>query len=222
MIYITGDTHGDQFRFIYSRYEKKWSSEDYIIVLGDFGFIFLNDQTERNFLDDLAARPYTVLFVDGNHENHPELSKYAEEIWYGGKIHQIRKNILHLMRGEVFNIEGKTFFVMGGAFSTDRKMRQLGYSYWEEELPTAIEMDYAWTTLEEHGFSVDYILTHTAPLCLIEKIQCTPTEQEQDFNLFLQKVYDRCTFSHWYFGHWHKDQHISEKATAVYRTVLHI
>lgn len=68
MVYITGDTHGDQFRFIYSRYEKKWSSEDYIIVLGDFGFIFLNDQTERNFLDDLAARPYTVLFVYGNHE----------------------------------------------------------------------------------------------------------------------------------------------------------
>lgn len=29
--------------------------------------------------------------------------------WQGGKVHEIEEGILHLMRGQIFEIEGKTF-----------------------------------------------------------------------------------------------------------------
>lgn len=31
MIYITGDTHGSQNRFIYSREEKNWKKDDIVL-----------------------------------------------------------------------------------------------------------------------------------------------------------------------------------------------
>jgi hypothetical protein len=56
-----------------------------------------------------------VLFVDGTHENFDLLNAMAKESWNGGKVHIVSENILHLMRGQVFNINGKLFFTFGGA-----------------------------------------------------------------------------------------------------------
>ena len=41
------------------------------------------------------------------------------EEWNGGKIHRIRSHVLHLMRGQIFELEGYRFFTMGGARSHD-------------------------------------------------------------------------------------------------------
>jgi len=38
------------------------------------------------------------------------------------------------MRGEVFQIEGKTFAVMGGADLIDKAMRREGKSWWKDEM----------------------------------------------------------------------------------------
>jgi predicted phosphodiesterase len=95
--------------------DNTWSENDYLIVCGDFGYIFLNDDREKAFLDYLETKPYTICFVDGNHENFPVIYSYPKELWHGGYIHRIRKNILHLMRGQVFEIEGKKIFTFGGA-----------------------------------------------------------------------------------------------------------
>ena len=37
--------------------------------------------------------------------------------WHGGKVHRIRPHVLHLMRGQIFELEGFRFFTMGGAKS---------------------------------------------------------------------------------------------------------
>lgn len=39
--------------------------------------------------------------------------------WKGGDVYQVREHILHLMRGQVFEIGGMTFLTMGGAVSHD-------------------------------------------------------------------------------------------------------
>ena len=39
--------------------------------------------------------------------------------WQGGKIHRVRPHVLHLMREQVFEINGTSFFTMGGAASHD-------------------------------------------------------------------------------------------------------
>lgn len=47
---------------------------------------------------------FTTLFVDGNHDCHPRLADYPVKEWNGGLVHEIRPHVLHLMRGQVFNI----------------------------------------------------------------------------------------------------------------------
>ncbi|MCD8006944.1 MAG: hypothetical protein LUF29_08285 [Oscillospiraceae bacterium] len=52
MIYITGDTHGEQARFLNKDLlPGELSSGDYLIICGDFGYIFMNDDSEKKFLD---------------------------------------------------------------------------------------------------------------------------------------------------------------------------
>ena len=41
------------------------------------------------------------------------------EQWRGGKVRKIRPHVMHLMRGQAFELQGCTFFAMGGAQSHD-------------------------------------------------------------------------------------------------------
>lgn len=40
-----------------------------MIICGDFGGIWDGSEAEQQVLDWLENRPFTTLFVDGNHEN---------------------------------------------------------------------------------------------------------------------------------------------------------
>ena len=48
MLYITGDTHGDPLRFIEGNMpgEQEWTASDYLIVCGDFGYVFIDSEAE--------------------------------------------------------------------------------------------------------------------------------------------------------------------------------
>ena len=114
MIYVTGDTHGDWVSRLSTDAfpeQKEMTKEDYVIVCGDFG-IWNDTKQERYNLDWLEDKPFTTLFVDGNHENFDRLYAMPVSEWHGGKVHEIRPSVLHLMRGEIFEIEDKSFFVM--------------------------------------------------------------------------------------------------------------
>ena len=50
MIYITGNTHGDINRFE-TEQTKKFTSEDYLIICGDFGFIWNGGKKEEKQLE---------------------------------------------------------------------------------------------------------------------------------------------------------------------------
>lgn len=78
-------------------------------------------------------------------------------------MHRISDSILHLMRGQIFNIQGKTFFTMGGAESRDKKLRVEGKNIWQQELPNDEEYAEALANLEKCGYKVDYVITHCAP-----------------------------------------------------------
>lgn len=120
-IFVTGDTHGDFSRFKQSIFyeQENLSKDDSLIVCGDFGGIWNNSLEEIAALDWLDSLPFTTLFVCGNHENFDILSSYKAEKWNGGLVHKIRPSVIHLMRGQVFTLEGRHFFTMGGARSHD-------------------------------------------------------------------------------------------------------
>ena len=125
-IFITGDTHGDFSRFGLDTFpmQTKLDKKDYVIILGDFGGVWNHNnsiafQIEEQNLDALDNKSFSTLFIEGNHERYDRLYACPVETWHGGKVHRIRPNILHLMRGQIFNIAGRKFFAMGGAASHD-------------------------------------------------------------------------------------------------------
>lgn len=212
MIRVIGDTHRIIGRFMKGNpnfiHDTTWGEDDVLIVAGDFGFVFLDTEEEHDWLDWLEiTKKYTIAFVDGNHENHPRIAEYPEEEWCGGRINRIRKNIIHLKRGQVFEIEGKKIFTMGGAYSIDRAIRKLGYSYWNEELPNDSEYKEAVKNLKKYGYNVDYIVTHTAPKEIILQMGFIPDPHDYELTGFLEYVMYECLdFKKWFYGHWHIDE----------------
>lgn len=222
MIYVTGDTHGDQSRMLRIEEETGIGDGDHLIVCGDFGYIFRNDQTENAFLDDLERRPYTICFCDGNHENFDAIGSYPILTWNGGKIHRIRRNVIHLMRGQVFDIEGKRIFTMGGAYSIDKYMRFENVSWWSAELPVNSEYREAAASLRECGNRVDYVITHTAPTEIIRRMGHSPDAHDAELCGFLEWIMHEADYERWFFGHWHTDKDVYEKFRAIYYDVERI
>ena len=224
MIYITGDTHGEVSRFtqFYEDYQPK--PDDYLIVAGDFGCIFGLGLRDESKLDQLAELPYTILFLDGNHECFPRIYEYPVEEWHGGRVHRVRSNVLHLMRGQVFEIEGIRIFTMGGGYSIDVMYRIPGRTWWPAEMPSEEEYAEAMSNLAHHGNAVDVIISHAAPeetmqMFVQTNVISSRFPQEMRLNGFLENVRQTVQHKHYYFGHMHLDQRLFRNQTALYYDV---
>ena len=167
---------------------------------------------------------YTSTLNDGGYCNNIFVARSKNpdgpvEKWNGGKIHRIRKNVIHLMRGQVYEIDGKKLFSMGGAYSRDKYMRYENLSWWKEELPNDAEYKEAISNLKEAGNKVDYIVSHTAPREIIRRMGKYPDAHDMELTGFLEWIMHEVEFEHWYFGHWHTDRDITEKFSALLFTV---
>lgn len=228
MIYLTGDTHGtieigklSRANLAVERVEP--GEGDFVIILGDFGLVFAPDgqsAEERWWLKWLDKKPWTTLFIDGNHENFARLNAPPEEEWHGGRVHRVSESVLHLMRGQIFEIDGRSFFTMGGATSHDRQFRKEGRSWWPEELPSEEELARADAALDGCGRRVDYVLTHCAPTLVQGRIN--PTFLPDRLTEYLQHVRDTTAFGRWYFGHYHVDREYDDGFIALYDCVVPI
>jgi hypothetical protein len=208
MIYLTGDTHGgvDFHRL----HRKQWTEqesltrEDYLVILGDFGGLWTPG--DREIIELLDKRKFTTLFICGNHENFDLLYKYPLEDWNGGKIRRVAHNVLHLARGQVFNINGNKIFTFGGANSVDKVYRRLGTSWWPEEIPSYKEIEEGLTNLERVSNTVDYVFTHTSPTHMAERFFVD--KLPDPVSDMLDKFDEILTYKMWYFGHFHMDKRI--------------
>ena len=199
-----------------------------MIANGDFGVGFWNGRywSEETFYDWIDEQGYTVLFVDGNHENFNKLNGYPVELWNGGRVHKIRHNLIHLMRGEVYCIKGKTIFTFGGGYSIDKYRRQENVSWWPQEMPSAEEYNNAEKNLQKVDYQVDYIITHTAPSESIYYLSAIlnlgikkDVIEEQPLNTFLDHIQQRVSYRYWYFGHFHVDVEMWRNQTAVFSSI---
>ena len=84
MIYVTGDVHADLGRFK-GKAAKKLKKGDTLIVCGDFGFVWDGSKKEQRVLKWLGRRRYSVLFVEGTHDNLDLLAGYPVVDFCGGK-----------------------------------------------------------------------------------------------------------------------------------------
>ena len=218
MIVLISDIHGDPEILNTIIQTEKMNKDDVLIVCGDFGLVFNGSKRENNALDKLDTLGTTICYVDGNHESFELLKSYPCEKWNGGTVHRIRENILHMMRGQVYNIESKKIFTMGGASSEDKQIRIPGKNWWREEIPSVRECDEAVKNLKNNGCRVDYIITHQAPCKVVHEMGGRIQPEEVGFTGFLDLLTENVRFEKWYFGHWHTDiSDVLEKYNGVYR-----
>ncbi len=232
MIYVTGDMHGEwEFRLTPQLFPQQldMTKEDYLVVMGDFG-IWDGGFNERCVLNWLNKLPFTTLFIDGNHENYDILDTLPVKKWHGGEVHMIRPSVIHLMRGQSYDICGKSIFTFGGAKSHDirdgilekgspdiKEWRCLGkqfrinhVSWWARELPSEEEMEKGRNTLERLGHKVDFVFTHCAPSSTEALI--SHGEYTHDYLTdYLEEVRRTTDYGKWYFGHYHGDRAINER-----------
>lgn len=210
MLYVTGDTHGmyaERFEREILPYAAAWTKDDVLLIAGDFGFVFQPkpSEAEEEALAKLSQLPFTVAFIDGNHECFPRLGGYPPEYWMGGTVHRLAPNIVHLLRGECYQIGGKSVLCMGGGYSLDKALRRPGVSWWAEEMPGLAEYAKCRRSMERLHHQVDIVLTHTAPTSVIYRLGWT-LSPEAMLNDFLEEMRRSLTYGHWYFGHLHIDQ----------------
>lgn len=175
------------------------------------------------------------------------IGEYPLEEWHGGKVrHIIRDKVILLERGQVFEIEGKSFFAFGGASSHDIQggildrqtvdfaeqkrradrahlpYRILQESWWPQELPTEGELQEGLRNLERYHYEVDYVVTHCCGSSLQERLNagtgrpCAADLLTDYLEILEQKLH----YKHWYFGHYHRDCQPDERHTLVYYAIL--
>lgn len=246
MIYITGDCHGDYRRFNTTVFpeQKEMTKKDYVIVCGDFGF-WDESAEQRYWRKWLESKPFTTLWIDGNHENYDLLSQQRVSQWHGGNVQKISPSVIHLMRGQIYEIEGRKVFTFGGARSHDisggilepddpeyqvkkkRLDRQKSdyrvnhLSWWKEEMPNEAEFEEGRRNLEKNYWEVDYIITH----CCASSTQALFSQgvfKPDSLTDYLEEIKKRCRFQKWFFGHYHDNQMIGLEEIMIYEQIIRI
>lgn len=231
-LYITGDTHGvdDIQRVViwYQVNEYRLTEDDILIICGDTCIDhFYGAPEHKQALPIFDKMKITVAYVDGNHENFEKLNSREIEEWNGGKIHRHSDNVIHLIRGQIYNIDGVKILTIGGATSPDKNRRILGLDYFKEEDIQFCDTEEALNNLEKHNNEVDLIITHTIGKEFIYKRMYRDVHADENYmgaiNNFLDYINDIVKHKAWYFGHFHMDiDYIGDNKYAVFNRIVKI
>lgn len=168
MIIITGDTHRDFERIFDFCEEIGITSDEVLIILGDAGINYFLNESDYDLKRELSGLPVTLLCIHGNHEERPEgIYSYGEQPWHGGIVYAESEfpTLLFAKDGEIYDLNGCSTLVIGGAYSVDKFMRLSGGIPWfpteqpDDEIKRRTEAN-----LDQVGWRVDCVLSHIVPL----------------------------------------------------------
>lgn len=201
-VLIAGDWHRNHFA-AFPKKVIKLAQEmkiDTIIHLGDFGYKYGTTDAytfEKPLHQALLEAEVTLVWVDGNHDNHAllrELPVRADGFVQTGA----RGNIYHAPRGHRWEWTGKKFASLGGAWSPNWQSLVEG-----KTLFSSLE-ETTWADLERLGNApLDYLLTHDTPERLAIKGIFGTTKKTVTREI-LQKAVDATKPSRIFSGHWHR------------------
>ena len=150
VILFVGDTHGEFQIFDYIRNNNIVAPDDTIIQVGDFGFW-------PKFSKKWKSPGCRVLAIDGNHESFPMLQHETVE--------EMAQDLFYVPRGTILTIEGTTMGFMGGGESIDKAYRAKNFDWFAEERVS--DSDIEKLIKASHDVSLDLLVTHTPPRCVI-------------------------------------------------------
>lgn len=223
MVYFTGDIHGIPWGIKKFCAKVKPTAEDIIVILGDVGANFHEDERDDAVKHILSKLKPTILCIHGNHEIRPwNIPGYQQKEWNGGKVwyQEEYPGLLFATDGEIFNMDGVRYLVIGGAYSVDKFRRlRLGGGWWPDEQPSPEIKAYVEKQIAEKEF--DVVLSHTCPF------RYEPTEMflpmvdqstvDDSTERWLDEIEQRIQYKAWYCGHWHTEKRI-DKMHFLYRT----
>jgi hypothetical protein len=200
-VLVVGDTGGD----------VEWLSEEVvpyakatgcvrIVQCGDFGFVWTKFAVHKN-LDEihelLQEAGLTLVFLPGNHENHPLLERLAEAADQNEDGHYVlRPTILYTGRVAAWTWDGLRMAAVGGGVSIDRDDRVPGVSWWPEETLQPEEVQAA----VDLG-PVDILFTHDAPLGV--PMRLLPDMTSAAHRAYMTQVGEGMKAAYWFHGHYH-------------------
>ena len=211
---ITGDKHA-QLEGVLSLLRDNEDDSLAIIILGDAGFNFYLDKKEHSLKTTFNSTHNYVYCVRGNHEERPENLPdhkliYDEnvkgEVWCDEKRWPY---IRYFQDGGIYEIDGRSVLVLGGAYSVDKYYRlACHYQWFKDEQLSQNEMKNISDNVR--GKSFDIVLSHTCPysweprdLFLSSVDQSTV---DDSMELWMDKLKDEIKYNLWLFGHFHGDR----------------
>ena len=208
---MAGDWHGEEewAVSVIRRVPRLLAGESQRIVLhlGDFGI--WPDQAGKDYLSRvsaaLAEAGAELWFVDGNHEDFPQLDKLDENPGPDGRV-MVVPRVMHLLRGYRWNWHGLTWLACGGAVSLDRAVRTEGVDWWpEEEITTAQEIAIS------AGGHADVMVCHDCPSGVAHTFAHPPPEwaaedlaRNDAHRRRLQRIVDSVMPAYLMHGHLHR------------------
>lgn len=211
MVLITGDSHGNFNHVKDFCREHNTTKEDILIILGDAGINYFCDDRDYQFKKSLLKLPITLFCIKGNHELAPSnIENYELQNFHGGQVYVQKNypNLLFAKDGDIYDFNGYSCIVIGGAYSVDKFYRlERGLKWFEDEQPSEEIKEYVENQLECAGWNIDVVLSHTAPL-RYEPIEwflsmIDQSTVDKSTEIWLDKICERLTFKKWYFGHYH-------------------
>lgn len=153
---IVGDTHGDITHCEYVADIAKKEDCFTIFQLGDFGLGFGKTFTTAvSKLAQATGIPWVVHL--GNHDNYAIVRDFPQD-----EMTEIAVGLRIVPRGFCWRWGDTNFLSLGGAFSIDRRYRELGISWWKEELIVEEDVEHAIRSAAAFG-KIDVMLTHEVP-----------------------------------------------------------
>jgi len=193
MIFV-GDIHGKVDWFV--EYCDKQQSTEQIVQVGDFGFGFLDSQTNA-LIDDYFDKNRHVRFIRGNHDS-PEVC---------------RNQIGFIEDGTVETYDGYKIMYIGGAQSIDRHFRIEGVSWWQDEELSIKQFENIISKAADEKPNI--IVTHDGPREPI--INMFPWTKDNMIESRTGQALDAILRLHrpqyWFFGHWHNTKRYTNLGT---------
>jgi hypothetical protein len=213
-ILVAGDWHGNRewALGVIRRIPQLLSSEQSRLVLhlGDFGVWpgiggrrYLAAVSEA--LGEVNAQ---LWFVDGNHEDFPQLAQLTSKAAPGGRV-AVKPNVYHLPRGYRWTWGNRTWLACGGGVSLDKAGRREGIDWWRQEEITS-EQEAA-IIADGHA---DVMVCHDCPSGVSHTFPRPPSwwasadlARNDAHRQRLQRIVDTVRPAHLMHGHLHRAYH---------------
>jgi len=191
--FVVGDIHGHWDSLFQAARTAYVSECEVVFQVGDLGFAWPGGGLPAT----TPAVP--VYFCDGNHENHRVLAEMPRR---ENGVARAYPGIYHVARGTILEFGGHKVLFAGGAFSIDRRYREEGVTWFEDETISQADAD---RMLSHPRNAVDMVVSHDCPFGVnLAEFNYPGAASTRDR---LEQVWQRYKPKTWFFGHYHRFYH---------------